>query len=247
MEAMGGRRLEPGSSWLISGPSRLNPLQVMKKRRTDSFSESLGNLKWNPNFGTAGNKEAEAARHRLGLAKEPPDVRGPSPSSLPVSVRQTGSSFEPFISAPDGNGPSNPSPPLPVGPSAGAGSGPYRPVQGRCNVGCADPPITGWSDPRVVGPDAVAIMHPDVSRFPVVYPYARGSFSAVTKLLCSQDAHVAKLHEFEAAKFAPTTLASQQARSRLWNRTAKALNLDTDKFIKHDQTSLERWSSAAQS
>ena len=36
------------------------------------------------------------------LWEKPPDVYGLSVSSLPVSVRQTGSSFEPFATAPDG-------------------------------------------------------------------------------------------------------------------------------------------------
>ena len=91
-------------------PRPFNPSSEMKKRRTGTFNEALGNVKWNPNFGTAGNKEAGIALLRLGLdkgsqdvrgpsassQKEPPDVCGPSASSPPVSASQTGSSFVPF-------------------------------------------------------------------------------------------------------------------------------------------------------
>ena len=56
------------------------------------------------------------------LWEKPPDVYGLSVSSLPVSVRQTGSSFEPFATAPMGQSVLPiASPPLTVGPSAGSG------------------------------------------------------------------------------------------------------------------------------
>jgi hypothetical protein len=132
--------LEKSNSRQLSAqalPRPIDPISGHEEKANGRSQCDVGQHKWNPSFGTAGNKEADAALHHLGFAKEPhdvrgpspssrkepPDVRGPSPSSLPVSVRQTGSSIVPFFATPDGKGPPNPSPPLPVGPSAGAGGG----------------------------------------------------------------------------------------------------------------------------
>ena len=94
--------------------------QVMKRRRKGDISAALQNIKWNPQFGSAGTKESTAALRLLGLAEEPQDVRGPTSSSLGPPQ--------------DGTGLPCPSPLSRAGPSSEPGSPPPEtppPSRGR--------------------------------------------------------------------------------------------------------------------
>jgi hypothetical protein len=128
-----GRGLTIGLPRLRGRLAPPTPFQRMQKRRAKTPNEALGSLKCNPNFGTAGNKEAGTAllRHTLDKGsqdvwgpstssqKVPPDVCGPSASSPPASACQTRSPIVPFALSPDGGGQPTPSHSLSGGPPTG--------------------------------------------------------------------------------------------------------------------------------
>ena len=81
------------------------------------------------------------------------------------------------------------------------------------------------------------IMPPGQPRFPPVRPYARGSPAEISRLARNPSELDTKQAEFEKAIYAPSTVASQQSRARLWVRTAKSLGfepykLDPDMILK---------------